>query len=72
MGDGPARQDIFSTRGKITLCLTNKMSSAGEKQEGNGPIGSRVKVMISNSKLGLKYEIRTLNYPEIHVQSAEA
>ena len=41
-----------------------------EELEGNGPIDSRAKV-ISDSKLGLKFEIRILNYPVNYVHVAE-
>ena len=40
------------------------------KQEGNGPIDSRAKI-ISEGKLGQKFEIRVLNYPGNHVHVAE-
>ena len=43
---------------------------AEPKLEGNGPIDSRAKV-ISDSKLGLKFEIRILNYHWNHVHVAE-
>ena len=36
------------------------------KLEGNGPKDSRAKV-ISDSELGLKFEMRILNYPGNHV-----
>ena len=41
-----------------------------KKLEGNGPIDSRAKI-VSDSKLGQKFEIRVLNYPGNHVHVAE-
>ena len=42
-----------------------------QEQEGNGPIDSRVMVMISDNKLGLIFEIRSQNYPgHVHVAKA--
>ena len=54
----------------LIACLLVRSGVAiqhGEKQEGYGPIDSRVMVMISDSKLGLLFEVRRLNYPVIHV-----
>ena len=42
------------------------------KLEGNGPIDSRVMVIIYNSILGLIFEIRSINYPLVHVHDAKA
>ena len=43
-----------------------------KQQERNGPLDLRAKVLISDSILSLKFEIRILNYPGIYVHVAEA
>ena len=35
------------------------------KQEGNGTIDSRAKVVIPDLKLGFQFEVRSLHYPDI-------
>ena len=42
------------------------------EQEGNGPLDSRAMVMISYTKLGHIFEIRSPNYPASHKHIAEA
>ena len=57
----------FLMRRETFLTITKRYVT---ELEGNGPIDSRAKVM-SDSKLGLKFEIRILNYPGNHAHVAE-
>ena len=54
------------------FCQNLYWENTEQKQEGNGPLDSRVMVMIYSSKWGLIFEIRSLNYAVIHVHVAKA